>query len=254
MTIRTLLRSAALALGIAAALPAPASPQIGGFIKKKLKQTIERNIGGSDTASASAAAPAPATSTGSPSRVRKGTRESFGPTFSESMLEITPDLLDRLEKGLGAAVAERKAGEAKTAKFLSHDAYLKCTMTLGGSPEAKAAYREYVGMLKGSDMEAMRKASEWYGKRMGEIARPKCGPDPNEASEIRRQLRDRPDQVAQEVSGLNESQFSILKERIIPFCKAAGAAGTTVEGGYIYTAGEVEALPPRCAKLMAALG
>ena len=238
MSTRTLLRSAALALVIGTALPVPASSQIGGLIKKKVKQTIEQTRVGTDTASKASAA------------------RAHGPSFDEATLEITPALLDRFEKGVTAEAAERKDVDRRIAKFLPRDAFEKCEQSLMKTPEAQAAYREYTGMLKGTDQEAMRKASEGYGQRLAEITRPKCGPSPSEAEIMKGDLLGGPEKVGQKAAGLTERQYAILKERILPFCTAAVASGPgelRIDGGFVYATGEMEALRPRCAKLLPAL-
>lgn len=238
MITRAVLRSAALALVIGSALPLPASPQVGGLIKKKLKQTIEQTRVGNDTAT-----------TASVTRAR-------GPTFDEVTLEITPPLLDRFEKGVTAEAAARKDVDRQVAKFLPTDAFEECQQSLMRTPEAQTAYREYAGMLKGTDQEAMRKASEWYAQRLAEITRPKCGPSPSEAEIMKGDLLRGPEKVGQTTAGLTERQYAVLKERILPFCTAAGASGPgdlRIDGGYVYTTAEMEALRPRCAKLLPAL-
>jgi len=238
VSTRTLLRSAALALVIGTALPVPASPQVGGLIKKKLKQAIEQTRVGTDTATTASAARARA------------------PSFDEVTLEITPALLDQFEKGLTAEAVERKDVDSQIAKFLPHDAFEKCEQSLMRTPEAQAAYREYTKMLSGTDREAMRKASEWYGHRLAEITRPKCGPSPSEAEITKGDLLRGPEKVGQKAAGLTERQYAVLKERILPFCTAAGASGPgslRIDGGYVYTTAEMEALRPRCAKLLPAL-
>ena len=259
MSTRTLLRSAALALVIAVAMPAPASPQIGGFLKKKMKEKIAQTLGSGDTAAAAQpAGGAAAPGNGPASRVKKGAAVASGPTFSESMLEITPALLDRFEKGVAAEAAESKKVEAQVAKFLPMAAYERCQQTLWATPEAKAIYREYAAKMQGlkpTDQQAMLEASKWYGDHLAAMARPKCGPTPSESGELTRQLRERPPKAGLEASGLTEIQFAILKERIVPFCKAdaAGAGAARLTDGLVYGAGEMEALRPRCARLSAAL-
>ena len=238
MSTRTLLRFAALVVGIGTALPVPASPQIGGLIKKKVKQAIEQSRVGTDTATTAKAA-----------RAR-------GPSFDENTLEITPALLDQFEKGLAAEAVERKNVDSQIANFLPRDEFEKCRQSLMKTPEAQAAYREYTGMLKGTDQEAMRKASEWYGQRVAEITRPKCGPSPSEAEVMKGDLLSGPEKVGQKAAGLTERQYAVLKERIIPFGTVAGAGGSgelRIDGGFVYTTAEMEALRPRCATLLPTL-
>lgn len=69
-------------------------------------------------------------------------------------------------------------------------------------------------------------------------------------------LQSGPEKVGQKAAGLTERQYAILRERVVPFCTAAGAGGSgelRIDGGFIYSTAEVEALRPRCAKLLPAL-
>jgi hypothetical protein len=65
-----------------------------------------------------------------------------------------------------------------------------------------------------------------------------------------------PEKVGQKEAGLTERQYAVLKERILPFCTAAASSGSgelKVDGGFVYTTTEMQALRPRCATLLPAL-
>jgi hypothetical protein len=114
-----------------------------------------------------------------------------------------------------------------------------------------------------ASQEQLRKASEELGRRMLELAQPKCGLDPMKAQQVREQHRQRLQDAAPNATGLSVLQLSILKERILPFCAAANAllkaAGesrlaTGAEAIFwVYAESEVAALQPRCASLVPVL-
>ena len=105
MKIQTMARYAVFALLVAGLAPAPAEAQLGKFIKRRLKQAIVQAV--ADTVIASVApgsATAEVASGGDAPRAHKAGPAS-GPAFDEYLLEIEPDLLDRLERALTAEAA-----------------------------------------------------------------------------------------------------------------------------------------------------
>ncbi len=268
----SLLRSAGLAVVLAMALPAPASPQLGKWVKKAIKQKIadkiEQTVLGSDSASATpppggVLAAIPSGSGGGALRAKKGSAAPAGPTFAENVLEITPELLDRLEKGFAAESKDRKAMVKDASKVLSDEEYQKCERAVYLTPEYQKAIREYAAAPK-KDLPATQRASGVYSNRLEELLAAKCGPGGNGAVSARQGVSQRSAQKGQAASGLTDYQYAILTERIIPLCTAASpAAGpggeTRIPAGgysslyYVYAPGEVAALRPRCAKLMRAM-
>ncbi len=268
----TLLRCAGLAVVLAVALPAPASPQLGKWVKKAIKQKIadriEQTVLGPDSTSATPPAAGvlaalPGGSGGGPLRAKKGSPAPTGPSFDENVLEITPELLDRLEKGLAAEAKDRKAEVKDASKVLSNEEYQKCERAVYLTPEYQKAIREYTSTPK-KDLPATRRASAAYSSRLEELLAAKCGPGGNGAASARQGVSQRSAQKGQAASGLTDYQYAILTERIIPLCTAAapaadpGGATRIPAGGYsslyyVYAPGEVAALRPRCAKLMRAM-
>ncbi len=267
MRTTALLRCAGLAVVLAMALPAPASPQLGKWVKKAIKQKIadkvEQTVLGSDST-----APPDGSRTGA-SRVTKSAAAPAGPVSDEYNFDLTPEVLDKVEKGLAAEAADRKLAVQEAAKILSKDAYEKCAQRALGSPEGEKLYHAYTATLQGTDEQMMARSAERdrAGKQMGEFMLARCGPGPGEADNARRELMNRPEKAGQAASGLSEYRYGRLKERIVPFCSlpqppAPVASGQTrvPAGGeygaglfYVYTPGEIAVLQPRCAKLMAGL-
>ena len=106
MRIGQAARWGVLAAVLVGVLPSAGSAQLGGFIKRKVKQkaintavdTVVSKVTGGDSAKASAGASAQVTA----------------PAFDDNTLEITPAVLDRFEKVLSSQQGHRlgKAGAA----------------------------------------------------------------------------------------------------------------------------------------------
>lgn len=256
MKISRMISCAALAaMLIGAAAPAPAAAQVGGLLKRKLKEKAVQTVGGS--VSAAAAAPGEKDAGAAPTRP--------GPRFTENVLEMTPELLDRFEKGVTAEIAVRDDIDRALGKLLPPLEYERCEQEVMRTPEAQQIYMGASDLTTGEEptLEQLQKASEELARRFDKIVRPKCGLDTQQAEEVRTQHADRLDAAGPAASGLTKLQLTLLKERIIPFCTAAQAP--VAAGGevriptssdaifWVYTAAELEALQPRCARLASAL-
>ncbi|UCF41687.1 MAG: hypothetical protein JSW43_04995 [Gemmatimonadota bacterium] len=232
----------ALVAGLAAVVPASASAQIGGLVKKKVKE----RLAGPDAAAASPAAQA-----------------APGPVFNEYVLEITPDLLDRLQRALAAEAAAREENARRIGKVLPEEEYDRCEQDAIRSAEGQKMSEESVRLMETAKTDQqLQQAMEEMGKRLEAFMEPRCGLEPSKAERLRSELAPRTTVAAEEASGLTDHQLSILKERILPLCTATEAAAGS-EGAriptedstifYVYSPGEVEALRPRCGTLAQAL-
>jgi len=248
MNISRFLAWTALVAGLAAAVPVSASAQVGGFLKKKMKEKVEQTVGGADTASANRAVSAAV--------------PGSGPVFNEWVLEITPDILDRLEKALAAEAAAREANARGLGKVLSAEEYQSCKERAIGSPEGQKLSQESVRLIgEATTQEQMQRAMEEMNTRLEAFMEPRCGLEPYKAQQVEVELARRVNTAAEEASGLNDHQLSILKERILPLCTETGitdADGVRIPTEdstifYVYSPGEVEALRPRCGTLAKAL-
>ena len=171
--------------------------------------------------------------------------------FNDYVLEMTPAVLERLEKGLVAEAAERKAAQRILARMRDKPAYDRCMQELVASPEGKKAYDAMfppggqVNQQAAADMQKLQNA--------------KCGPDPNTYGTVENELRNKPSKAGEAASGFQYRQYAILKERVVPFCSLGPSADGGVfqikqGGGFlVYSTQEVMALGPRCAKLKFAL-
>jgi len=261
MTTTTLLRCTALAVLLGAALPAPASPQIGGFLKKKMKEKIVRTLGSGDTATKAAPVPgaarAPAASAG---RTDPTAAPAAGLVFTDNLLEITPALLDRLEKGLAAEQADRKSWP----KLLFGADYDRCKTALEESPAYRKEYQEFIARYGDMPESRQPEALKQNMQRQDAQLRAACGPPFQEADTLRYRLPQRAEAAGQKAAGLTERQYAILKERIMPLCEATTTAagsggdvriptkGSSANVFFAYKPTEVDAIRPRCTTLAAA--
>jgi hypothetical protein len=208
------------------ALPAPSSAQIGGFIKKKVKQVVK-----GDTAAASEQKAAPA---------------SAGPTFDDYVLQLSPQNLDRLERGLAAEKAFRDSVNRVYAALRTPEQYQRCQGETMTSPEGRQ-----LAANPPQDAAGYQK----YAAAMQVLTEKRCGRDPgrlDKAEDLKPAGA-----VGARAAGATSSQYSIMKERVVPFCRAGGAArvpGEVKGMDYVYAPEELTALQPRCARLMELLG
>jgi hypothetical protein len=267
-----MMSGAALVVMVAgAAAPAPASAQLGKLLKKALKEKVVQTVMDKaasaagvqpDTAPAREVAPAGETGVLQAKTPMPGAHP--GPNFSEYLLEMTPELLDRFEKGLAAESAVQQELNLKLGKVLSPAAYHECMQRVMSGPEAQKIYLVAGDLVQGEvSQEQMMKVSQELGRRFERLIEPKCGLDSQKGQQVRDQHAQRLEAAAPQASSLTRLQLSLMKERILPVCAAietlaevAGEARIPTASAaiyWVYTRGEVAALQPRCVKLAAAL-
>jgi len=246
MKVRKLVAWTALVAGLAAVVPAPASAQVGGLIKKKVKEKVQ-TVTGSDTDAA-----------------RPASGAAPGPAYNEHVLAITPEVLGRVEKALAAEATTREENDRRVGKVLEAEEYESCRQRVAGSEKAQEMMEEQLRVLgdETSTQQERERALEEMAKRLEALTEPECGLEPHKAEKLRSELAPRVPAAAEQASGLTDLQLSILKERILPFCvtpelaTASGEVripGETSPAFYVYSPTEVEALRPRCGRLVAAL-
>ena len=207
-------------------VPQPADAQIGGLIKKKVKEAVKGET--SSSTGEKSAAPA-------------------GPQFSETVLELTPANLDKLETGLRAEKAYRDSVEAWYAKVKTPEEYAQCRTNAMMSPEAQQ-------LASNADASNLQSAQD-AGQKLMALIKKKCGEDPgtlNKNADLRKAQGH-----GVEASGLSAEAYAVIEERIPPFCGGDGGTAQVQGSGsgiyYVYSETEMAALKPRCEKLMALL-
>lgn len=248
---------AALALLLAAAVPAEGNAQIGKLIKKAVKEKVTEAV--LDRAASAAGVQADSQSTSPAAQA-----PTAGPKFTEHMLEMTPEVLDRVQLGLTAEMAVRQEMQRLIGKTLGGEEYDACRSAVIAGPEGQRVYMQAGDLVTGnSSQEAVMKASQELARRLDAIVVPKCGLSLQAAQEIRDRYAERLSAAAPQASGLATHQLYTLVERLVPLCKVIGTIAIVGEQArvptelssvfWVYSQREVQAAQPRCETLMVAL-
>ncbi len=184
------------------------------------------------------------------------------PAFSESVLEITPAVLERLARAMAAESGARK--DAAAAAAAPTPAGQKTPKEFDACQQAMMRGPEYAELMqgygaaaagKGKSAEA-RAAAEEVMAKLAALTEKTCGPDPARTAErqnVANRLREAESKTAA-AQGFTARQYAILKERVAPLClsdpEPPSPDGLKVKGygaaSWVYTASEVKALRPRC--------
>lgn len=232
-------------LAFMALATSPAEAQFGGLknaIKKKAAEIVTEKALGKDADSSAkpgSAAPAATEATvAGPAapRVRVPTQ-----------LEITSDMVTKFTTGLNAEVALRQ-------RIVKRDA---CTTALASSQESMTILTQFgpaLGKISDSKMsddqkmaELNRVSAEMDAKKVA-LEVKHCGPviEVKEDSGM--------EGVGAAAAGLTQPQYSVMKERIAPFCMAlAKGSDQPANSRLILTDAEKTALKPRCSALLVSL-
>lgn len=224
----SLLRALACATALALMLPVGAQAQIGGMLKKKLKEKIK--------GSAPAAAVAD--------------EAESGPHFGGDLLEINADVADRLLVALKREKAYLDSVNAFVAKLPTPEAYKQCEAKVLTSPAVQKMYHDdHVA----EDMAALTA----IGEKTKAAVEKGCGPNPEMFASAKSDAAIEAPNQAAAAGRFNEHQYRILKERALPFCveRPKGDGGAKIPGAmpnmyYVYSANEVKALTARCGVLL----
>lgn len=249
--MRTTLRWVGLVTTLLAVAPPTADAQIGALKNRVRKAVGEAVAGGRAAAGVPASVP--------------GAARGAGSVYNEHVLEMTPEVLDRLGTALAAESAARQEVTRLAATVLTEEGFESCMAGLGTDAEAIRLLTDYGARAKAHTTNPSDRAAEEAYKSaqtaLGAHAERKCGPQPSrftsqELPRLQRQAVAR----AREAGQFTESQYSILKERLAPICSAVpGGPGELKIPGrgkeifWVYTAAEVEGLRTRCAALGSAL-
>jgi hypothetical protein len=209
-------------LGLAADMMSrPALGQgIGGFLKKKVKDTVKPPESGKDGESASDSNP--------------------NSRFNSRVLEMNDENLAKLEKALTCEKEFRDGINAKYAKLPTEQQYQTCSTQAMLSTEAQA-------LVKGGAGDAQ--AQQQMMTQFAALIEKKCGKSPSTYNKSD-ELKPGEAQCAKSAS-LTLDQYSIMKERLTPFCSSGGQEKVHGFGDmyYVYTPIEVTAMKPKCSQL-----
>jgi hypothetical protein len=237
MNFRGFTRAAAGA-ALALAVAVPANAQLGAL--RRAAQAAAR-------AAAPQAAPAQA-QTSQPASSR----------FGDNVLEMTPAVLDRFQAALAAENADRQHSAQQIAAIKSAEQYSQCTMSFLTSPAGQRYTARVSAAADRQDQAALMAAGDSLKAAYGR----NCGPDPSERSRMQSDAGRHAAEAGNAAGQFTDRQYPILKERVVPFCRAAATApasgdvrlpGSGTNVYWVYSAAEAAALRDRCGALMQAL-
>jgi hypothetical protein len=223
----TLLTTVCLLIGLGFTLAPMSRPamgaQLGGFLKKKMKDVVN---------------PGPEKSNQTASDSSSG--NDTNSTFNDRVLELNEDVLAKLEGTLVCEKDFRATVDAKYAKMPTQEQYQKCSMDAMMSQEAQAIVSK-----PGDNIQAQQQQMT----SLAALIEKKCGKNPNTFNKS-----DELKPAAEKCSatgGLTLSQYSIAKERVAPFCSSGGQNKVAGIGNnyYVYTPAEVNAMKSKCSRL-----
>jgi hypothetical protein len=199
-------------------IPPAQGAQFGGLIKKKLKDVTKQTDSDSTPESSSG-----------------------NSAYNDRVLELNEENLGKLEKALMCEKDARTQVDAKFAKLLTSEQYQKCAMEASMSPEMMQLVQN-PGTTQQAAQEQMLKVAALIEK--------KCGKNPNDVhkDDDLKQALDK----CSSAGNLTNAQFSIAKERILPFCASGGQNKIKGQGNnvyFVYSSTEIGAIKPKCDKL-----
>jgi len=239
VTSRSILRVAAACAALAL-ISTPAHAQLGG-LRRAAQRAAQGAAGTQAPAATQSSQPASAAS-----RVNTG-----------DVLEMTEPVLDRFARGLAAEQADRaQLAQRLAAAVKTPEQYQQCSTQWVMSPTGQAA------MQKLSAASADQTAATAAVNEMKATLERVCGPDPSERSRMQNDAQGHATAAGIAAGGFTPREYAVIKERVVPFCRAQDAAsgdgdvrlpgrGTNVY--FVYTPAEAAALRTRCGALMQAL-
>ena len=217
----------------------PAQAQFGGLKKAIKKKAIEAVEGKTDDKKSDQSADESSSSSVSAS--------SSPASRPSSYLEIDADVLSRFSTAV----------EAETAKRAGRSQRMKCVAGLENTPEMQAILMSAgpeMTKLSDSNMSDEKKMAAFQQiglnleKKKQEFQVKRCGEAVPELSAVEYET------AGAEAGGFTQAQYSMVKERVVPFCTAvAKGSDQAADKRLVYTDSEKAAMKPYCSAMLVAL-
>jgi hypothetical protein len=244
MNIQSAIRGILVALVVICTAALPASGQAG--LLRRAQQAVTASVGNAVTGETSSGTSAEA---GVAVTARSEARES------EFVLTMRHDVLDRF----GRATEAELAVLTEWAQF--EQRFTACQGQMYANPSMLHQFNrlseDMARQMESGSTEAMIAASEAYQAGMDALMVEHCGASQSEFTRRQGAVNDDALSAALNEGRFTETQYAMIKERVVPFCLAGGTsariAGPEGEHFYVYEPEEVEALAARCDAIMPAL-
>jgi hypothetical protein len=212
---RAITRVLLLAASISIAAPRPLEAQLGGLIKKKVKEAVAK--------------PEPPAKTGEsqPAASKSAEKTSNGPIgFGSAVVEITDSSFNDFMRGIQKEADAQAIVKKEIARYGTHADYEACKIRVAESPEGKKTMDRMYNPPKDIKAEDFIKLQSKVVEDMDSLTRKGCPLDPSYWSpgRVSQSLDSVHKEVAQSISAEDtEGQlFSVALERIERLCRYKG--------------------------------
>lgn len=227
---RSITAAILLALSVSLTTPVSAEAQLGGLIKKKVKDAIRKPETPAKTDDAPASAPA------TPSASTKKNDDPTG--FGSAIIEITPatfdDLMDAMQTEIGMQAILKK----EIARYGTHEEYQACKVRVAQSPEGKKTMDRMYNPPKNVTAEEYMTIQKKVVEDMDALTMKGCPLDPSYWSPTK--IAESTDSIRTKAAeslgdgSIHVQLYSIALERIERLCQykgfgSSGVAATAVD-------------------------
>jgi len=223
---RSIVAAIFIAASVSIMTPVSVEAQLGGLIKKKVKEAIKKPETPAKTDDS------PESSQAAPSASTKKTDDPTG--FGSAIIEITPSLVDDLMDAMQKEIDMQAVLKKEIARYGTHDEYEACKVRVAESPEGKKTMDRMYNPPKNVTGEQYIAIQQKVVEDMDALTKKGCPLDPGYWSPSRiGQSADSIHVKAAESLGdgsLHEQLYSIALERIERLCeyKGFGTGGVAV--------------------------
>jgi hypothetical protein len=165
-----------VAASISISAPQTAEAQLGGLIKKKVKEAIKPP---EKPAAAPAPAPAASQATQTESENSRGTGHGL-PHVAGRSIKITRESLSRLMRGMDAELAMIADFEKYLAKWPTHEQYEACKVKAASTPEGKRIMSSMERLSQNSTPEQVMAAMRTMTEGMDALTNKHCPLNPGD--------------------------------------------------------------------------
>ena len=215
------------AASMSAATPCSADAQLGGFIKKKVKEAIKPPEKPSEPA------PGPAGQSSNASAEEGGS--SGLPTIMGDVLAISSETIGRVMRGLDSEAAMLADFHKVLAKYPTREQYDQCKTKAMMTPEGQKIGMAMLNIPSNATAEQTQAIIVKMNVDAEAIQKKACPLDPNDWNDLKRservkEIHEKAASLARPKSadtavvasggGLSEREYAVLIERMIFYCEA----------------------------------
>lgn len=171
-----------IAASICITTPQTIEAQLGGLIKKKVKEAIKPP----EKPAENPPAQSDQSSSGAPAL---GKQSDDFPRVDGNSIVLSKEILARVMRGMDSELALLADFDKVLAKYPTREAFEECTQKAALSPEGQKIAQQMVSLPANATPEQSRAMIEKMGKEMEALRKKRCPNDPNDWSDYRKEQR-----------------------------------------------------------------